>query len=74
MAELSQNLSFMNFVRFLKETHTVVKPNILKSENCIGENIINSKDIFLGMDIESAENSRYVSIFSHGKDCMDYDI
>jgi len=46
----------------------------MSSENCIGENIIHSKNIFLGIDIENAEDSRYVSIFSHGKNCMDYDI
>jgi len=71
---LSQNLDFTNFIQFLGKTNVLVRPRIINSENCIGENIVNSKNIFLGFDIESAEDARFVSIFSHGKDCMDYDI
>lgn len=45
--------------------------NILSSENCVGNNIFNSKNIFEGFDTYTSEDSAFLHDGLKAKDCQD---
>lgn len=47
--------------------------DIKGSENCSGDHIKFSRNVYHGFDVEQCEDVRYVSHLVNSKDCMDYD-
>lgn len=52
-------------------TFPVKYAEILNSENCVGDFIINSKNCIECYDVSDSENCKYVHVWVHGKDLMD---
>lgn len=69
MAEYDLSAELQKFADFIKD-----KPkkhlNIKNSENCIGDNIVNSKNS-LGFDVNKIQDSRYMYCIYDAKDCQD---
>lgn len=61
---------FMN----LADAAIRINLNIIHSENCLGNNISNSKNIYQGFDIVRGEDYLYCEEAGYGKDCCDVSI
>lgn len=64
-------VALTKFEEFKKANPIKRAAHIVGSENCVGNNIFNSKNVYFGFDTYDSQDMRYVEYGIDSKDCMD---
>lgn len=68
--ETTQEQRYKDFLD-LSGSSVRVNLKLIQTENCIGNDITNSKDVYEGFDLVNAEDFMYCDEGGYGKDCCD---